>query len=333
MKKSSMMFPALLESFFAKRLRHQRQASPHTIAAYRDTFRLLLQFAKDRLKLAPSEITLPDLDAPFIGSFLDHLEGVRGNNTHTRNLRLTAIRSFFRFVSFQEPAFSAHIQRILEIPGKRRQRTSIDFLTPEEVDALLAAPNTHTWIGRRDQTLLRVAIQTGLRLAELIELRRENLTLKPTAYIRCYGKGRKQRCTPLTRQTVRSLKAWIAELGAEANRPLFPNIHGGPLSPDAVQLLLAKHVCSAGKYCPTLRHKRVTPHVLRHTAAMDLFQAGVDRSVIALWLGHESVETTQVYLHSHLALKQQALAKTVPPHVKNYRYKPDDPLLQFLQNL
>ena len=333
MKNTTTTFQALLQTYFTERLQNQRRASPHTIASYRDAFRLLLQFAKNRLKISPSELTLEHLDAPFIGSFLDHLEKDRHNNAHTRNLRLTTIRSFFRYVSFQEPAVSAHINRILAIPNKRRNRAIIDFLTRREIEALLAAPNTKTWIGRRDQTLIRVAIQTGLRLSELIELRQDKLTLKPSAYIRCLGKGRKERCTPLTRQTARVLKTWIAEQGKSSNNVLFPTIHGGPMSPDTVQRFLTKHVNKAQIQCPSLQHKNVTPHVLRHTCAMELLQSGVDRSVIALWLGHESVETTQVYLHAHLAIKQAALDKTTPPHAKTGRYRPEDNLLKFLRDL
>lgn len=326
-------FQTLLQSFFTERLQNQRRASPNTIAAYRDTFRLLIQFAKERLHKAPSELDLEDLDAPFIGAFLDHLEKMRGNGARTRNLRLIALRSFFRYASFREPALIAQIQRILEIPTKRQDRALIDFLTQNEIEALLAAPNTETWVGRRDQTLLRVAVQTGLRLSELIHLNQDSLTLKPSAYIRCHGKGRKERCTPLLRQTVRALKGWIAEQNGSACKILFPNIHGGPLSPDAVQLLLAKHVQTAQKHCPSLMHKRVTPHVLRHTAAMELLQSGVDRAVIALWLGHESVETTQIYLRANLALKEEALAKTTPPRARIRRYRPEDQLLKYLRAL
>jgi site-specific recombinase XerD len=294
---------------------------------------LLIQFAKEWLHKAPSELALEDLDAPFIGAFLDHLEKVRGNSARTRNLRRVALRSFFRYVSFREPALIAQIQRILEIPSKRQERALIDFLTQDEIEALLAAPNTGTWVGRRDQTLLRVAVQTGLRLSELIQLDQDNLTLKPSAYIRCHGKGRKERCTPLLRQTARALKAWITEQRSSACKILFPNIYGGSMSPDAVQLLLTKHIKTAQKLCPSLMHKHVTPHVLRHTAAMELFQSGVDRAVIALWLGHESVETTQIYLRANLALKEEALAKMTPPRTRIRRYRPGDQLLEFLRAL
>ncbi len=333
MKTTIASFPALVQSFFAERLQNQRRVSPHTLAAYRDTFRLLFHFAKDHLGKPPSRLCLEDLHAPFIGTFLDHVEKERGNSSRSRNLRLSAIRSFFRYLAFQEPAWSNHIQRVLAIPSKKHERPLIDFLTRPEIEALLAVPDQKTWIGRRDHALLLVAIQTGLRLSELIHLRWDHVTLGPSAHLRCYGKGRKERCTPLTRQTVRVLKAWKTEQ-AESSTPLvFPSSRCGPLSPDAVQWLLAKYVKKAQSNCPSLKSKQVTPHVLRHTTAMELLQAGVDRSVIALWLGHESVESTQAYLNAHLALKEQALAKMTTPHTKTGRYRPDDKLLQFLQSL
>jgi len=325
--------PASLQSFFTQRLMAQRQASPHTIASYRDTFRLLLRFAQHRLNKPPSHLMIEDLNAPFIGAFLDHIEKDRNNTARSRNLRLTAIRSFFRYLAFQEPAHSAHIQRVLAIPSKRQVRTLIDFLTPSEIKALLAVPDQTSWSGRRDHTLLMLAIQTGLRLSEIIHLHRENITLGLGAYVRCHGKGRKERCTPLTKQMVTVFQAWLGENNGSPSDIVFPNARGAQLSPDGVQYLLAKHVTIAQQICPSLKSKKVTPHVLRHTAAMELLQAGVDRSVIALWLGHESPETTQVYLDANLALKEQALAKITPLHVKVGRYRPNDKLLSFLKAL
>ncbi len=324
---------ALLQSFFTDRLISQRQASPHTIASYRDTFRLLFRFAHRQLKKPPSHLTLEDLDAPFIGTFLNHVVTDRNNDIRSRNLRLTAIRSFFQYLAFQEPASSAHIQRVLAIPTKRQNRALIDFLTRPEIDALLAAPDKTTRAGRRDQALLMLAIQTGLRLSELIGLRRHDIALGCGAHVRCYGKGGKERCTPLTKQTLAVLKAWLHEHGGSAEEVVFPNARGTQLSPDGVQYLLAKHVATAQQTCPSLRKKRISPHVLRHTAAMELLQAGVDRSVIALWLGHESVETTQIYLDANLALKEKALARIKPLHVKAGRYRPTDSLLRFLNAL
>jgi len=311
----------------------QRQVSHHTISSYRDTFRLLLGFAHKQLKKPPSKLSFDDLNAPFIGAFLDHIQSERKNGARTRNLRLTAIRSFFHYVAFQEPSRSAHIQRVLAIPSKRQDRALIAFLTHPEIKALLTAPDKTTWAGRRDRALLMLAIQTGLRLSELIGLRRRDIVLTSGAHVRCYGKGRKERCTPLTKQTVSVMKTWLEERGGSDDDVVFPNARGTRLSPDGVQYLLAKHVATARKTCPSLKDKRVSPHVLRHTAAMELLQAGVDHSVIALWLGHESVETTMIYLQADLAFKEKILAKIKPPDVKAGRYRPGDKLLQFLNEL
>ncbi len=323
----------LLQAFFTDRLMKQRQVSPHTIASYRDTFRLLLKFAHKQLKKPPSKLSFNDLDAPFICAFLDHIQNERHNGTRTRNLRLTAIRSFFHYAAFLEPSHSAHIQRVLAIPVKRQDRPLIDFLTHSEIKALLAAPDKTTWAGRRDRALLVLAIQTGLRLSELIGIRRRDIVLTTGAHVRCYGKGRKERCTPLTKQTVAVMKSWLEERKGSDDDVVFPNARATQLSPDGVQYLLAKHVAMAQKTCPSLKEKRVSPHVLRHTAAMELLQAGVDHSVIALWLGHESAETTMVYLQADLAFKEKILAKTKPVNVKAGRYRPGDKLLQFLNML
>ena len=327
------VFPSLLERFFIERLLQQRNASPHTVTSYRDTFRLLFLFAQRTLHKSPSSLELTDIDVPLISSFLNDIEHDRNNNARTRNLRLTALRSFCRFASLHEPAYCAHFQRILAIPYKRRSHPEVTFLTRVEIEALLQVPDRNTWIGRRDHALLLLLLQTGLRLSELISLDQQALVLGPSAYIRCVGKGRKERCTPLTKQTVAILQAWLKEAPQKNVGVMFPTIHGNRLSADAVQHLLKKHVRDAGESCPSLKHKRVSPHVLRHSAAMELLQAGVDSSVIALWLGHESVQTTQIYLHAHLALKEAALAKTTPLNVKPRRFRADDALLQFLNAL
>jgi len=328
-------FPRLLECFFTQRLMAQRQASLHTIASYRDTFRLLLEFAQKRLYKAPSKMELADLDPPLIGAFLDTLEKSRGNSARSRNLRLTAIRSFFHYAAFEEPAQSALIQRVLAMPSKRYEKRLVGFLTRPEIDALLAAPDPKRWAGRRDHAFLLVAVQTGLRLSEMINMRRGDVVLGTGAHVRCVGKGRKERCTPWTKQARIVLKTWLKDPSRSANgEVIFPNARGGRLSPDGVQYLLAKHIAVAQQSCPSLKAKRVTPHVLRHSAAMELLQGGVDRSVIALWLGHESVETTQMYLDANLALKEQALAKTTPSKTKAVaRYRPGDRLLEFLKGL
>lgn len=326
-------FATLLEGYFTQRLMRQRQASAHTIASYRDTFRLLLEFVQKRLHKAPSALALEDIDAPLVTAFLDELEQVRGVTARTRNLRLTAVLSFFRYAAYEVPTHAAQIQRVLAIPAKRFDRALVPFLSRPEVDALLAAPDPCTWSGRRDHALILLAVQTGLRLSELTGLERDDLHLGIGAHVRVLGKGRKERCTPLSKNTRAVLAAWLREPLRAINQPLFPNARGGRLSAHGVHYLLSKHVAAAGKRCPSLQGKRVSPHVLRHTTAMDLLQEGVDQSVIALWLGHESIETTQVYLDANLALKEQVLDMTTPPGGKPGRYRPDDPLLAFLKAL
>lgn len=329
----SASFPSLLQSFFTDRLLRQRQASPHTIAGYRDCFRLLLHFAKQRLGKMPNQIRIEDLDAPFIGLFLDHLESTRKNSARTRNARLGAIHSFFQYVALEEPAHVLHCQRILAVPNKRHVRRPIEFLNREEIDALLAVPNQSTWLGRRDRTLLLVAVQTGLRVSELIGLNCQDVALGTGAHVRCLGKGRKQRCTPLRPETAKMVDAWLRERHGQPEDPVFPSIRGGKLSRDAIEHLLTKYTQLAGRSCPSLKRKRVSPHVCRHAAAMDLLQHGVDRSVIALWLGHESPETTQMYLHADMRLKEKALSRTESLGVKPTRYRPNDKLLAFLESL
>jgi len=324
---------ALLQSFFTDRLLNQRQASRHTIAGYRDCFRLLLHFAQERLGKMPSKLLIEDLDAPFLGLFLQHLESVRKNRARTRNVRLGAIHSFFQYVALEEPALALHCQRILAVPHKRHERRPIEFLNREEIDALIAVPNLSTWLGRRDRTLLLVAVQTGLRVSELIGLNCQDVVLGTGAHVRCLGKGRKQRCTPLRPETARMLDAWLRERHGQPDDPVFPSIRGRGLSRDAVERLITKYVHRAEPTCPSLKGKNVSPHVLRHAAAMDLLHHGVDRSVIALWLGHESVQTTQMYLHADMRLKERALSRTTPLGVKPARFHPDDKLLAFLEGL
>jgi site-specific recombinase XerD len=330
---NSISLAALLERFFTQRLMQQRQASPHTISSYSDTFRQFLTFTAQRLHKAPSQLNFQEIDTSLIMAFLDHLEKHQGVSTRSRNLRLTAIRSFFRFAAFEAPTYSAQIQRVLAIPSKRFTRTLVPFLTRAEVDALLAAPDQGTWSGRRDHNFILLAVQTGLRLSEMTGLKREDIILGAGAHVRVIGKGRKERCTPVTRSTLVVLKAWLREPQRGDGHVLFPNSKGERLSVHGVQYLLNKHRLTASTVCPSLRRKRVTVHRLRHTMAMDLLQAGVDRSVIALWLGHERLETTQIYLEATLAMKEKALAKISPQNRRPRRYKPGDRLLAFLSGL
>jgi site-specific recombinase XerD len=333
MKTSETSLAPLLERYFLQRLMQQRQASPHTISSYRDTFRMLLKFAQQQLHTPPTQLALQAIDAPLIVRFLDHLEKDRKLSARSRNLRLTAIHSFFRYAAFEAPAYSAQIQRVLAIPSKRFTRTQVHFLARAEVTALLSAPDQRTWFGRRDHAFLLVAAQTGLRQSEMSNLTRNDLVLGSGAHVRIIGKGRKERSVPLSKTTVAVLKTWLREPPHGDGQVIFPNLRGTPLSADAVHYLLLRHVKTASKHCPSLAGKHVTVHVLRHTMALDLLQAGVDRSVIALWLGHESVETTQIYLEATLAIKETALKKTAPLKNKFIRYRPEDHLLGFLTNL
>lgn len=324
---------SLVQCFFTERLIRQQRASPHTVASYRDTFRLLLRFAQDRLGKAPATLALDDLDAAFVSAFLDHVEQHRRNSPRTRNVRLAAIHAFCRYVAISEPAHLDRCRRILALPVKRHERRPIAYLTGAEIDAVIAAPDVATWLGRRDRALLLLAIQTGLRVSELTHLRCGDIVLGTGAHLRCEGKGRKERCTPLQREMISLITAWLRERHGQAGDPLFPTARGTALSRDAVERLVARHVTTAQSRCPSLTRKHVSPHVLRHTAAMELLGHGVDRAVIALWLGHESVETTQMYLHADMRLKEQALARTTPADVKPGRYRPPDQLLAFLERL
>jgi integrase/recombinase XerD len=315
-----------LQAFFADRLIRQRGASPHTIAAYRDTMRLLLTFAQQRLAKPPSTLDLADLDASLIGAFLEHLQHERGNSVRTRNARLAAIHSLFKFAALRHPEQAALIQRVLATPPKRFDKALISYLNSAEIEALLAAPDRLTRAGRRDHALLLLAIRTGLRVSELVNLNRANVHLGASSHVDCLGKGRKHRSTPLDKQTAAVLKTWLNERGGENDDPLFPARTGARLSRDAVERLVTKHATAAGL-------NAVTPHVLRHTAAMQLLHAGVDIAVIALWLGHEQAETTQIYLHADMTIKQRALDRTTPPKTKPGRYQPSDSVLAFLEAL
>ena len=328
------MLAPLLEAFFTDRLMQQQRASSNTVAAYRDTFRLLLTFLQRQLRKPPGRLELADLAAPIIADFLNHLEVDRHNSVRSRNARLAAIRAFFRFAALQEPVHSAMIERVLAIPQKRFDRYLIHFLDRGEIEALLAAPDQHTYIGQRDHALLLLMLITGLRVSEVTSLTCSSVVLGHGPHVHCLGKGRKQRCTPLTRQGVDTLKAWLRIRQGKAEDALFPSLrNGGSLSRDAVERLLKKHVAAAARKSPGLKSKSVSPHTLRHTTAVHLMQAGVDRSVIALWLGHEQIETTQMYLHADLSIKEKAIALTAPYHAARKRYQSQDELLAFLERL
>ncbi|MGO9360802.1 MAG: tyrosine-type recombinase/integrase [Xanthobacteraceae bacterium] len=326
-------FPALLQRFFTDRLSTQMEASAHTIAGYRDTFRLLLRFASEHRGKAPTKLGIEDLDADLIGDFLLHVETTRRNGARSRNTRLAAIRSFFRYVAMSEPAWLLHCQRILAMPSKRYVKRTVTFLDASEIAALLAAPDRSTWAGRRDHVILLVALQTGLRASELVGLRCKDVVSGVGAHIRCIGKGRKERGTPLRRDTAKVIESWLKEWRGDPEQPLFPSMRGDKLSRDALEHLVRKHSETAARSCPSLAAKRVSPHTLRHSTAMELLQHGVDQSVIALWLGHESVETTQIYLHADMRLKEQALSRVAAPATSSGRYRPDDQLLAFLESL
>jgi integrase/recombinase XerD len=322
-----------LQAFFTDRLMSQRHASTHTIAAYRDTFRLLIRFAADRTGKQPCALDLSDLDAPLVGAFLEHLEQERANSTRTRNNRLAAIHSLFAYAARQHPEHAASIGRVLAIPAKRFERSLVTFLTEPEADALLAACDRTTSTGRRDHTMLVLAIQTGLRISELTALTLSDVTLGTGAHVHTIGKGRKERRTPLLPLTVTILKTWLAERGGTGTQPLFPTSTGRVLSRDAVEHRIALHVATAQASCPSLRTKTVTAHTLRHTAAMRLLLSGVDVTVIALWLGHEQVSTTNIYLHADMTQKERAIARVTPPATKPGRYLAPDAVLTFLDTL
>ena len=323
----------VLQAFFTDRLIIQRGSSPRTIAAYRDTFRLLLSFVHEQAGKQPFELDIDDLDAPLIGAFLTHLERDRGNSARTRNARLGAIHSFYRYAALEHPEHAHTIARVMAIPTKRYERSTVCYLDHTEITALLTAPEQAAWLGRRDRALLALMIQTGVRVSELVGLRIRDIHLGTGRHIRVLGKGRKKRATPLTGEVTALLRQWITERGGGPDDPLFPTRQGGPLSRYTVGLLVGKHADAAAFDCPSLKAKRVTPHVLRHTAAMAWRAKGVDLATIALLLGHERVQTTQIYEHADPALKEEAIARTAPLGVKPGRYRPPDVLLAFLEGL
>ncbi|MGO9223415.1 tyrosine-type recombinase/integrase [Mycobacterium sp.] len=325
---------SLLQGFFTERLVRQLQASPQTISAYRDTVKLLLMFAAKKTKKAPSRLTIDDLDAVTVGAFLSYLDDERHNSTATHNARLAAIHSFYRYALPLIPDRAHTASQVLAIPQRRHDRAIVSYLTSCETDALLAAPDRTTWYGRRDHALLLTTVQTGLRVSEVTGLRIQDITTTtPGAAVHTTGKGRKERATPLTRQTAAVLRAWLPEAGPAPSGPAFPTHRGIRMSADAVQRLVTKHATAAARSCPSISSKHVTPHTLRHTAAMTLLHAGVDTSVIALWLGHQSPVTTHIYLHADMTIKERALARLSMPNNTPGRYRPGDDLINFLERL
>ena len=322
-----------LQAWFTQRLIGQRQASPHTVAAYRDTFRLLFVHLADTTGKSPAELDFEDLDAATIGGFLAYLEHDRGVSAATRNARLAAVRSMFQFASFQHPEHAATIARVLAIPTKRKDRPLVTYLTVVEIDALLAAPDRSTWIGRRDHALILLDVQTGLRVSELAGLCCGDLYIGRGSHVRVFGKGRKERVTPLTKPTVPVLRAWLDERSGNPHEPIFPGPSGARLGRDAIRKLVVKHAGVAAGYCPSLATKHVGVHTLRHSCAMNLLQNGVDLATIALWLGHEGLRTVEHYRHADLAMKERALARTIRPNTKPGRYRPPDAILAFLESL
>jgi integrase/recombinase XerD len=322
-----------LQAFFTDRLMGQRQASPHTIAGYRDAFRLLLRFAAKQTRKQACDLDIGDLDAPLVAAFLDHLETERGNGVRTRNHRLAAIHSLFSYAALRHPEHAASIQRVLAIPPKRFERNLVTYLTDDEVQAMVAACDRATWTGRHDHAMIVLAVQTGLRISELAGLSCADVVLGAGAHVHCIGKGRKRRRTPLVPHTTAVLRAWLAERQGSPREPLFPTVTGKPLSRDAIEHRITQHVHSAGQTCPSIRTKKVTAHTLRHTAAMRLLLSGVDITVIALWLGHEQVSTANLYLHADMPQKERAIARTTPPNTTPGRYRAPDPVLAFLEAL
>ena len=322
-----------LQAFFTDRLTRQLQASPRTIASYRDTLRLLLCFTQQRTGKQPSKLDWDDLNETIITAFLEHLEVDRHNGARTRNLRLTAIRSLFKYAALRHPEHASSIAQVLSIPPKRHQKRQISFLTATESLALIDAPDQTRWEGRRDRAMLTLTIQAGLRVSELIGLNRQDVHVGTGAHVNCEGKGRKQRAVPLTAPAQAVLTAWLVERAGPPADPLFPTRTGRRLSRDAVEQRVNIHAKAATVNCPSLATKQLHPHVLRHSCAMSLLQAGVDTTVIALWLGHADIRSTQPYLHADLTIKEKALALITPADVKPGRYKPSDATLAFLESL
>jgi integrase/recombinase XerD len=322
-----------IELFFVDYLINQKSVSTHTVASYRDTFSLLLAFIQTNLGQMPDTLDIEFIDSEMIVKFLNYLEVERGVTARTRNQRLAGLRSFYRYLNIKCPHLSHHIQQILAIPQKRYEPALITFLDETEIDALLNSPDQSTPMGRRDFTLILFLLQTGLRVSEIVSVKCSDVKLSSTSYVTCLGKGRKKRSTPLTKRTAKILKKWLSEHVIEGDKFIFQNARGEQFSVDGIQYLLTKYTQAASKSCPSLGRKKVSPHVIRHTTAMNLLSAGVDIMTIALWLGHESIETTKLYLAADMKMKEEALKKVNPTNKSNFRYKPNNKILRFLESL
>jgi site-specific recombinase XerD len=326
-------FPVLLQQFFLQRLIQQRHASAQTIVAYRDSFRLLFRFAHQHLGKRPGELALTDLNAAFILEFLRHLEVDRGNSIRSRNARFAAIRSFMDYVAYEDPSSLAMVQAVRAIPMKRFEQPLIGFLSREHIEAILDAPDRSTRSGQRDRVMLATLYNTGARVSELIGMRIDDLMLESSAWVHIHGKGRKQRSVPLWPETATQLKRWLREYPRAADQPLFPNRCGNALTRVGLTERLKLAAQKAARYHPELARQKIFPHLIRHSTAMHMLQSGVDITVIALWLGHESPATTHRYLEADLAMKERALKSVTPPSAGALRFRPKDPVLEFLQSL
>jgi site-specific recombinase XerD len=328
--------PPILQGFFTVKLMRHKNASPHTIASYRDTWKLLLSYAQQVTGTAPSRMRIAQLDHVLITGFLQYLETVRGNSASTRNSRLAAIHSMFRYAELHAPDDADTIRRVLAIEGTSAVTTDIGWLTPQEVTAVLAACDRGTWTGRRDHAIITILVATGLRVSELTGLTRADALIQAAgSHVHCTGKGRKERCTPLDPAAAAVTREWLEHTAGQPADPLFP-ARGPiphPLTRDAIQARLGKYQKTAVLTCPSLAGKKITPHVLRHTRAMRMRAAGHDISLIALWLGHEEISSAQKYLHADMQTKERILDRTTPEDAPHGRYQPTDAMLDFLDKL
>jgi site-specific recombinase XerD len=326
-------FASLLQRFFTERLVQQKNASPRTISSYRDTFRLFLQFAKQRLRKPPTRIELTDLNTSLVSAFLNHLEVDRHNTIRSRNVRFAALRSFLQYAGLLAPTALGTIRGVMAMPMKRFERPLVGYLAREEVEALLNAPDPATWCGRRDRAMLATLYNTGARVSELIGMRVGDVVLDRSSAICIHGKGRKERAVPLWRTTAKQIRLWLRQNHFARDHPLFPNRTGGPMTRTGVTDRLKLAAVTAATHCPQLKKRHISPHIVRHATAMNMLQSGVDITVIALWLGHESPATTHMYVEADLAMKERAIKRLQAPNVKTARYRPTDQLLAFLEGL